>query len=179
MQINISRQSIYLLSLSIFLLIFVLLFSFLVLIPKGKEYREKRVKLNKQNIKLKQYEEFHTNTLQKLQKLQSNNRHTITALTKEFNPQRFIKLHKKHFTSLSLQSKANLKKEDNFLVYEVNATSYINSPKSFYEFLDALNKSDWIIGINFPINFQRNSKNISSTFTMKVYKTKEKVHKLD
>ncbi|NPA59243.1 MAG: hypothetical protein GXO30_02085, partial [Epsilonproteobacteria bacterium] len=97
-------------------------------------------------------------------------------LSTEFNPQRFIKLHKKYFNSLSILPKTNLKKEDDFLVYEVNTTSYINSPKSFYEFLDALNKSDWIIGINFPINFKRDAKAISSSFTMKVYKAKEEVH---
>ena len=37
MKINISRQHIYLLGMSAFLLIFVLVFSFAVLIPKGKE----------------------------------------------------------------------------------------------------------------------------------------------
>ncbi|NPA59886.1 MAG: hypothetical protein GXO30_05415, partial [Epsilonproteobacteria bacterium] len=77
MKINISRQSIYLLSLSVFLLIFVLIFSFFMLIPKGKEYRAKRMELNKQNIELKRYEEYNANTLEKLKKLQSDNRHII------------------------------------------------------------------------------------------------------
>jgi len=85
MKINISRQNIYLLSLSIFLLIFVLLFSFLVLIPKGKEYRESRGELRNHSRELKRYKNFNDSTLQKLQELQSENRHIITSLDTSFN----------------------------------------------------------------------------------------------
>jgi hypothetical protein len=56
-----------------------------------------------------------------------------------------------------------------FTIYEVNTTSKINSPKVFYNFLDSINKSDWIIGVNFPINFKREADMIRSSFTMRVY----------
>ena len=173
MKINISRQSIYLLLLSIFLLIFVLIFSFLVLIPEGKEYREKRAELSKQRAELRRYEDFSDATLQKLKQLQADNGHVITAMDSSFNALRFEKLHRPFFTSLKLSEKKELEKEDEFLVYEVNTTSSINSPQSFYEFLDAVNKSDWVIGINFPINFKRDAEMISSSFTMKVYNTQK------
>ena len=171
MKINITRQSIYLLSLSMFLLIFVFVFSFLVLIPEGKEYREKRSELNKQRSELRRYSEFSDSTLEKLKKLQSNNRHTITAFDNLFNIKRFEKQHSSYFTSLKLSKLQKKEDEDNFLVYEVNTSSSINSPQSFYKFLDAINKGDWIIGINFPINFKRDSQTITSSFTMKVYNT--------
>ncbi len=173
MKINISRQTVYLLSLSIFLLLFVLLFSFLVLIPEGKEYRERRSELNKQRAQLQRYEEFSDTTLQKLKQLQADNRHTITAFDSSFNAHRFVKQHRPFFTSLELSKKQVKENEDDFLVYEVNTTSSINSPQSFYEFLDAINKGDWIIGINFPINFKRDAELISSSFTMKVYNTQK------
>jgi hypothetical protein len=151
----------------------VLIFSFLVLIPEGKNYREKRTELNKQKIELQKYEDFSASTLKKLKKLQSDNKHTIIALENDFNEKRFIKLHKNNFLSLNIHPKKKLSKEDEFLIYEVNATSSINSPKSFYDFLDAINKSDWLIGVNFPIEFKRDSKVIKSSFTMKVYKAKK------
>ena len=173
MKINISRQSIYLLFLSTFLLIFVLFFSFLVLIPEGKEYRERRGELNKQRAQLRSYEEFSDSTLQKLKQLQSDNRHIITAFDNSFNPKRFEKIHRPFFTSLQLSKKQLKENEDEFSVYEVNTTSSINSPQSFYEFLDAVNKGDWIIGINFPINFKRDAELIRSSFTMKVYSTQK------
>jgi len=173
MKINISRQNIYLLSLSIFLLLFVLVFSFSVLIPKGKEYRVQRTALHKDTVEFRRYEEFANSTLDKLKELQSENAHIITAFDKPFNPDRFQKQHSPYFTSLKLSQKKPLADEDEFSVYEVNTTSSINSPKSFYDFLDALNKGDWIIGINFPINFKRDHELISSSFTMRVYNTKK------
>ncbi len=173
MKINISRQNIYLMSLSIFLLIFVLIFSFLVLIPEGKEYRKQRTMLNKHSIELKRYSEFNDVTLQKLKQLQADNRRIIKAFDSSFNADRFQKQHRPFFTSLQLSKKQKQALEDEFSVYEVNTTSSINSPQSFYEFLDAINKSDWIIGVNFPINFKRDAEVIHSSFTMKVYGTQK------
>jgi hypothetical protein len=151
------------------LLVIIFLFAFLLLIPEGKEYRIKRIELKKERIEYEKYDNLHTQTLEKLKTLQSQNRHTIVAFASIFNPQRFIKQHKKYFTTLTLSELKKVANKDEFAVYEVNTTSSIHSPKNFYEFLDAVNKSDYIIGVNFPINFQREGEMIRSSFTMKVY----------
>lgn len=173
MKINFSRQNIYLLALSTFLLIFVLIFSFAILIPKGKEYRVKRAELKKMDLEVKQLNNFSYETMENLQKLQSDNRRIITAFDTKFNAQRFEKKYKSYFSSLKLSKKTRVDSDEKFTVYEVNTTSQISSPKSFYNFLDAINKSDWIIGVNFPINFKRDGEIISSSFTMKAYKNKK------
>jgi len=157
MKINISRHYLYILLFSLFMLMLILLFAFLVLIPKGKEYREQRMELKKS----------------KLKDLQSKNRHIITAFENRFDAKKFQKEHKSYFSSLTLSKISKEKDEGEFAVYEVNTTSRISSPKNFYNFLDAVNKSDWIIGVNFPITFKRDGENISSSFTMKVYSNKE------
>ena len=177
MKINISRESIYILSLSILLLIFVFLFSFLVLIPEGKEYRIKRSTLNKQKNELRRYKEFNDETLERLKNLQSKNGRIITAFETSFNSKRFQKIHRTYFSSLKLSKKESKEEEDEFSVYEVNTTSSISSPQNFYDFLDAINKDDWIISVNFPINFKRDAESIRSSFTMKVYGIKEKSKK--
>jgi len=170
MKISTSRQNIYLLALSVFLLVFVLVFAFAVLIPKGKEYRWQKNELRKENADFQRYEDFKNDTYKILKKLQTQNRHVITAFKTEFNPKRFEKQNKAYFTSLSLTKKAYVgKEEDDFSVYEVNTTSHISSPKSFYDFLDSINKSDWIIKVNFPIRFKRDKDMITSSFTMRVY----------
>jgi len=169
MKINISRQSIYLLILSILLLTFVLFFSFLVLIPAGKDYREQRTQLLKENRDLKRDQNFYDETSDELKKLQADNRHVIEAFDTIFNPQRFQKQHATHFKSLTISQKVHIGEDHNFSVYEVNTSSHINSPKSFYNFLDSLDNDDWIIGISFPIVFKREEEMIKSTFTMKVY----------
>ena len=169
MKINFSRQNLYLMILVVFLLIFVLVFSFTVLIPEGKAYRIKRAEFKKETLELKQLMDFSAEKETILQKLQSDNLHAIKAFEAEFNSERFEKQHRGFFSSLKISKKAKLEDEDGFNVYEVNTTSEINSPKGFYDFLNAINKSDWIIGVNFPINFKRDSEMISSSFTMRVY----------
>ncbi len=172
MKTNISRQNIYLLLLSVLLLLFVLLFSFLLLIPEGKEYREQRIALKKENRELRRYEDYHAETYERLKELQSDNRHIITAFATKFNPERFQKQQGKYFESLQLSKVVSAADKEDFSVYEVNTTSKINSPKSFYNFLESVNKSDWIIGVNFPIHFKREGELIRSSFTMKVFEAK-------
>lgn len=174
MHVNISRQNLYLLILSLISLVFVLVFSFNVLIPQGKEYREQRIELAKEQKELESYQNFHDETLEVLKKLQGDNRHIIKALDTKFDPKRFEKQHLEYFNSLSLSEIKQASQDEEFVVYEVNTSSKINSPTSFYQFLEAVNKSDWIIGVNFPIHFKRENEMIRSSFTMQVYSTSKK-----
>jgi hypothetical protein len=106
---------------------------------------------------------------EKLQGMQQKNRHIITAFKSTFDPERFEKQNKEHFIALNITEINRLKSQTLFAIYEVNTTSKISSPQGFYNFLDAVNKSDWIIGVNFPINFKRDGDLIKSSFTMQVY----------
>jgi hypothetical protein len=168
-KINISRPQIYVLLLSVFLFLFVLVFSFGLLIPEGKEYRVKRIELKKELREYNKYKTFHDETMKKLKDLQGKNRNIIIAFDRPFSADRFEKEHKIHFSSLKIAKIRREKNESGFSVYEVNTTSHISSPTNFYGFLDALNKGDWIIGVNFPIKFVRDGEMIKSSFTMKVY----------
>lgn len=166
---SINRQSIYILILSTFLLIFVLVFSLNFLIPKGKKYREQRSQLTYAKTDLRRWKTFDDETYNTLKKLQSDNRHIIVAFESSFNEERFIKKYKGLFNSLTLSKTTTLDSKEGFEVYEVTTSSQISSPETFYSFLDEVNKSDWIIGVNFPINFKRNGEVINSSFKMKVY----------
>lgn len=173
MKSSITRQSIYLLALSTMLLIFVFVFSFAVLIPEGKEYRSKRAKLKKESVELGHTVDFHDETKDIYKKLKTENSHIIDAFKGEFSSEKFEKQHKSFFNSLVLSKKIEVESEDDFSVYEVNTSSKISSPKSFYNFLDAVNRSDWIISINLPIDFKRDGEVINSSFKMKVYGNKK------
>ena len=166
---SISRQHIYLMAASLLLFIFVLLFSFLVLIPEGKVYRVNRTELKKTTIEFRDYSNFHDETEDKLQNLHSKNRRVISAFEATFSPARFERENKSYFSELKVSSLLEPRLEKEFSVYEVNTTSQISSPKSFYDFLDAINKSEYLISVNFPIDFKREGEIIKSSFTMKVY----------
>jgi hypothetical protein len=164
-----NRQAVYLIILSFVLLIGVFVFSFFFLIPKGKEYRLLRLENKKEIQQLDLTQRRYDQTYEKLKDIQSQNRHTITAFETPFNSERFSKLYKQEFQDLYLTELDTNDTNTSFKTYEVNVTSNIASPKSFYTFLDGINKSEWIIGVNFPIHFEREGELIRSSFTMKVH----------
>ncbi len=169
MKLRISRQSIYLVSIAFFLLILVLLFSFLLLIPAGKEYRADRMEMKKYAMELRQNESWHSETYKQLKGLQAAHKRAITAYESSFDAERFVKINRSNFEDLTLSKLTTGANESSFALYEVNATSKIDSPQSFYAFLEGMNKGEWIIGVNFPIHFERKGALIASSFTMKVY----------
>lgn len=163
------RQTLHLLILSSILLIGIIVFAFVFMIPKGKEYRALRLENKKQEQELETVQLKHDRTAEKLKELQSKNRHIISAFVTPFNPERFTKLYSKEFEDLYLTELESADDNDSFRIYEVNATSKITSPQSFYNFLEGVNKSDWIIAVNFPIHFERDGERIRASFTMKVH----------
>jgi hypothetical protein len=165
----VSRQTVFVLLLSLFLLGGVVFFSFFFLIPKGKEYRTLRLESKKEFQQLDLAQNRHDNTLERLKNLQHHNAHIIGAFDTPFDPKKFEGLYKKEFTDLYLSEVVAYESNDTFKTYEVNATSKITSPQSFYTFLEQVNKSEWVIEVNFPIHFERDGDKIRSSFTMKVH----------
>lgn len=163
------RQTLFVVILSLLLLIGVSAFSFFFLIPKGKEYRSLRLDSKKEFQEFELTQNRFDNMKNRLDDLKKQHKHTIGAFDKVFDPGRFERLYKKEFTDLYLTEMTSTEANGSFKVYEVNATSKITSPTSFYEFLENINKSEWVIGVNFPIHFERDGDKIRSSFTMKVH----------
>lgn len=164
-----NRQTLSLVLFSLILMVSVVAFSFLLLIPKGKEYRILRLENKKEFQKLEEAQMKYDETSTRLQELKAQNRVMIKAFDTPFNPERFTRLYKKEFDDLYLTEVTTFETNGTFKTYEVNATSKITSPQSFYTFLENINKSEWIIGVNFPIHFERDGDQIRSSFTMRVY----------
>lgn len=169
MKFHISRQMIYILALALVFLIIVFIFAFAFLIPSGKEYRMARMDAKKISYQVDTIQAEYDKINSNLKTLQADNRHIIGAYKTIFNPERFKKMYSPHFESFSLSKLAMHSQDGEFAVYEVNTSSLIQSPQGFYDFLDGVNKSDNIIGVNFPIHFERDANLIKSSFTMHVY----------
>ncbi len=160
---------IYILSLAVVFLLIVFVFAFAVLIPSGKEYRIKRMEAKKISYQVDTIQAEYDKVHETLKTLQAENRHVIGAYKTIFNPERFKKMYSSHFESFTLSELSAHSQDGEFAVYEVNTSSLIQSPQGFYDFLDGVNKSDNIIGVNFPIAFKRDGNLIKSSFTMHVY----------
>ncbi len=147
----------------------IVVFSFVLLIPKGKEYRILRLENKKEALAINLSQEEKISLQAKLQEIEKKNNKTIEAFKRPFNAYKFVKKYEKEFQDLFVSEMILEDQNGSFKVYEVNATTKIDSPEVFYHFLDNVSHSDWIIGVNFPIHFERSGEMIKSSFTMKVH----------
>ena len=170
MKISFPRHILYLTLLSIFLLIFAIWFATQKLIPMGKEHRANRIILKKERLDLARYREYHDKTKQLYNETKSKHRHIIEAFETPFDMQRFKSEYGKYFIELSLSKLGDSNTSKWYEIYEVQTLSKIQSPVSFYDFLSAINKSAWIVGVTFPIDFTKEGELIRSSFKMQVYK---------
>ena len=170
MKINFPRHIVYMVLFTIFMITFAIWFATAELIPMGKEYRKKRLTLKKQEAELARYQEFYNQTQTIHNNTKAKNRHIIQAFQNSFSPKKFEQEYQKYFVSLKLTKAKPKEKKEWYDTYEVNTTSKITSPKNFYNFLEALNKSPWIVEVTFPIDFTKEGELIHSHFSMLVYK---------
>ncbi len=165
-----NHRTLYLVLISLLLFTSIVIFSIFFLIPKGKEYRTLRLESKKEQQLIAREQLKYDKAQEKLKKLKSKNSHTMTAFSTAFDPKKFTKNNHKDFEDLYLTEIEMGDHNGSFKVYEVNATTKITSPQIFYQFLEKINTSDWIIAVNFPIYFEREGDRIKSSFTMKVHR---------
>jgi len=165
-----NHRTLYLVLISLLLLTGIVIFSVFFLIPKGKEYRTLRLESKKEQQLIDRAQEEYDAVNQKLERLKQENTHTMKAFATPFDPKKFTKDNQEDFQDLYLTELELADHNSSFKVYEVNATTKISSPQVFYQFLEKINKSDWVIGVNFPIYFERDEDKIKSSFTMRVHR---------
>lgn len=163
------RSLINILLLTLGFIFFFFLFTVIVLIPAGKSYKKDHKSYIQQRYLESQAQQRHNKVSENLNDLQSKNKSIIMAYENLFNPKGFDRDYGKFFKRLKLSAVAPLEKEQMFDVYEVNTSSDIATPSDFYEFLTAVNKSENIISIEFPIHFKASGNVIEASFRMKVY----------
>jgi len=173
MNFRINYRTFYLILLSLLLMVSIIAFSVFVLIPKGKEYRSLRLENKKEQAVIDTTREHYDLTEEKLKKLEEKNKETIKAYRSVFNPEKFMRLNRTQLQDLFLTEIHLTDQNKSFKVYEVNATTKITSPEVFYQFLEKVNHSGWIIGVHFPVHFERDKDLIKLSFTMKVHHVSE------
>jgi hypothetical protein len=159
--------NILLLSLGFMLTFFA--FVAIFLIPAGKQYKRDHKVYMKATYERDRAQDHHDETMMNLKDLQAKNRSIIVAYSTMFDPDVFARRYKPYFKQLKLTSVDAKEQEDIFDIYEVKASSDIKSPTDFYEFLEAVNKSENIISVEFPIRFISEGSTIRASFRLKVF----------
>lgn len=156
----------------IYIVIFVLivmLFVFVIIIPNVKDFRiEKKLERRAYNAYSKVYN-YLENRQEILKNLKSDNLKIINSFENKFDQNAFQELLNTYFAQNSYKKIDQKGYRENFIVYELNVTTDLETPTKFYQFLDHLNRFDNIIKTDFPIQFESNGNTINSSFKIEVY----------
>lgn len=164
-----SRQNTYLLLTTLFMLIFVFSFSYYLLIPSGKSFRAAKEQVQKIRLYTHELQGDFDALHEQYERLKSDHKPTLMALRKSFDPSGFVAQNSRFFNSLEILEVQDPQQDQSYTIYEITTTSDIDSPQNFYDFIENINSSDWVIEVNFPIHFKREASTIKSSFSMKVY----------
>lgn len=164
-RIDIAKLLLY----ALIFIIAVLIMMFVFMVPSIKEYKSAKIQNNDQSANLTKIEDMYDKEYESLKKLEQANQKILSAITTEFDENKFIALTSKYFDNVKL-TKLPISKNDNFIKYELNVTGYIDTPQNFYKFLDFLNDYENIIKVDFPISMRSSdTKKIDTSFNIKVY----------
>jgi hypothetical protein len=165
------KQVVNTIILSFLFLLTLFLFTFLVLIPSGQNYKKERKDYTKSRMEYKIAKKQKLKYMKILKNLKAKNKDVLNAFKTEFNRQDFIKNNKDKFDKFTIAKEASVSYDESFIVYDINATTNIKTPLLFYQFLNNLSDSTYAIEIRLPINFVKQDDLINTSFKIKVYKT--------
>lgn len=170
-----SLEEIDLVKLLVYILIFVLICLMMVLffiVPNVKEYRKIQHEMHLQNshaVALSKEQESKTKTITAFK---NREKALIRAFEIPFSKDRFTAFASKYFSDVKLSQLPPKDSDEPFFRYELNVTSSVQTPVKFYDFIDALQRYDNVIRVDFPIHMQGSGEHIRTTFNIKVYGVK-------
>lgn len=159
--------------LMLFLLAFlsvVMLFVFLVVIPAIKTYKTKKVLYRQTLLAEKELSQKEQELQKQLEAYKKRYRNTLDAFRHPFNEEAFLDVARKYFQNVTLTPKEEKKMESGLRLYTFEADFNARTPVKFYHFVDALQKMDNVVKINFPIEIESEGKTIRLQFNLSVYR---------
>lgn len=168
-QLDISKLVLYVLA---FIAVCAGLIIFLV-IPILNDYKNALNELSSQaNINSIIDSEFQT-SLNRLESLKNENKALFEQFDGDFNLTHFSKFLNQYFITPTLSEIKQSGAKPEYLQYEFNVSATLESPKSFYEFIEALNVYRNLIELETPINLQSTEEGeISINFMLKIYSSR-------
>lgn len=167
-----SLEDIDILKLLIYVLIFIivcLIMIFGFIIPNIKEYRVIQSQNRSQLASVAKVEQIYNGKNDALNELKQKDRNLLKAFDTKFNKIKFSAFATNYFTDVKLQEIPSQIEDELYFRYELNVTSMVRTPSKFYDFIDALQKYDNIIKIEFPIKMRGENNKIHTTFNIRVY----------
>ncbi|MDO5045709.1 hypothetical protein [Campylobacter sp.] len=172
-----SLEDIDIVKLLAYILVFVvvcLVMIFAFIVPNIKEYKEINLQHRSQMASVTKISQIHSSKTANLNEMKEKQKQVFKAFETKFNKANFSSFAGKFFSDVTLQEVGAKESKEKFLRYELNVTTSLNTPSKFYQFIDALQRYDNIIKVDFPIKMHADKDKIHTTFNIKVYAKPDK-----
>jgi len=144
------------------------------IIPNIQKLKVAKIYSNRSSVMLKNAREYRDEIYEKHKKLQQKNIKFIEALKLSFKENRFSKFTKKELGNFQIVSISKKEYKDDFLQYEINATTNLGDLSYLYKYIDKLNSYENLASITFPMTIRSNKDySLSIDFTINAYELKD------
>ena len=132
-------------------LVLTLMIASMMIIPDIQQLKISKIHTDRSLKMLKGTREYYDQLSAENSQLQEKNRKIIEALQVSFKEERMQRFGEEKLGRFEMHGTSLVPHDQNFIRYELNATTRIDSPVRLYEFIDALNGYESLAEMNFPI----------------------------
>lgn len=167
-----SLERVDIVKLLVFVLVFVLVCLVMIfgfILPNIKEYRSLNMQNRSATAAHAKVLKIYTDKMQAFEAEKQKHETTLKAYDTAFDKQKFINFASTFFQDVTMDDGEAKNQDEKFFRYQLNASISMKSPQSFYDFLDALEKYETIVKIEFPIVMKSEEQLIQMSFGLRVY----------
>ncbi len=149
-------------------LLFILIFA--LVIPAVKSYKSVRESFTAQKERFERAKERYDTVFDRYRALKAKHRKVLEAFENRWDEARFAQTAQSYFDTFSMRLLENNATDGRYRLYEINAKTSMDTPRKFYNFLDALPNMPYVVAADFPIAFQAvDNRTIEGVFRVRVY----------
>lgn len=132
-------------------LVLTLMIASMMIIPDIQQLKISKIHTERSLKMLKDTRDYYDRLSEENSQLQEKNRKVIEALQVTFNKERVGQFGEEKLGKFDFLGSNLVPHDQNFIRYEINASTRIDSPVRLYEFINALNSYDSLAEMDFPI----------------------------
>jgi len=148
--------------------LFILIFA--LAIPAVKAYKSAREDYLAQKHRYESAKARYDTVFERYKNLKVKHRKILEAFENRWDEARFVTAAKNYFDTFTMRLLENNTTEGRYRIYEISAKTSMDTPRKFYNFLDALPNMPYVVAADFPIAFQAvDNRTIEGVFRVRVY----------
>jgi hypothetical protein len=156
-------------------LVLTLMIASMMIIPDIQQLKISKIHTERSLKMLKDTRGYYDQLSEENSQLQEKNRKVIEALQVAFKKERMQQFGEEKMGRFDIQGSKLVPHDQNFIRYELNATTRIDSPVRLYDFINALNGYESLAEMDFPIVIDADKEyNLDMKLRLNIYELSSK-----